>query len=162
MTNPVLETVGQLASALGGVAGIGALFTIGIRRRQERATASRTEADATTALTNTALGMLMPLKAQSAYLAGELEQSRTEAERLRDDVHRIADELHTSRDTVALLRDDVRKLHEYVGDLLKIISDANLSGMLAAPMQVPPAPVLKDNPAKYLAARRSPSRKATP
>ena len=113
----LLDALPQWLAALGGVAGIGALFRIGIERRTGKALAARKEADATRVVTDTAVGLLDPLKEQVEFLRQDLTRSRAEA---------------------VALRDDVRDLHEYINLLIDVIEAAGL------PIPPRPRPVLRE------------------
>lgn len=114
----VLTQMLTALGALGGVAGLGAVAKIGVERRQGRAAAQRVEVDAGKVVTDTAVGLLEPLRTQIGFLAEELARSRAEAER--------------DRAESALLRREVHDLREYIGELV-----ASLRG-LQAPVPTPP------------------------
>ncbi len=108
----ILDLATQGLAAVGGVAGLGALFRIGIDRRTAKANASHAEADAdragaaaTRAVTDTAVGLLDPLRESVKFLTDELSQSRAEA---------------------SALRADVAALHTYVNLLMDVIEAAGL------------------------------------
>jgi hypothetical protein len=112
----LIEQLPAWLASVGGIAGIGALFRINSDRRAARAEAAHKEADATKAVTDTAVGLLDPLKESVEFLTSELKASRAEA---------------------TALRTDVAELHKYVTQLMHVIEGAGLP--------LPPMPDLSDN-----------------
>lgn len=87
------EILLQIVTALGGIAGLGAVFdrirdrrALKLRAQAEADKAStdveRAEIDAAAAVTNVALGLLDPLRTQIASLHRDLEESRREVRAL--------------------------------------------------------------------------------
>ena len=132
--NDALTAVLQIVTALGGVAGIGAVMKVGSDRRTSKAKALRDDAVATKAVVDTALGMLTPLRKQVDDLAADLAKSRQEA---------------------VALRDDVRGLHEWINDLITALENA---GLPVPPRPTPPlsAPSASDGPRRRRNHRSEP------
>lgn len=111
MNPDVLQFALQIITALGGVAGLGALLRIGIDKRTARAAAAKEEASAGKVVIDNAVGLLQPFKEQVEFLRQELIAARSESRALRD---------------------DVRRLHEYTGRLIEALE--------AVGADVPPPP----------------------
>lgn len=101
----VLPQLVALLGAVGGVAGLGAVFRIGIDRRKGRAEAARSEVDAGKVVADTAVGLVEPLRAQIEYLGEELRESREESKQSRAETEALRREVHELRGYIAQLVD---------------------------------------------------------
>lgn len=118
----LLDVLPQWLTAVGGLAGLGALLRIGIDRRKARADVRGEEAGTSKIVTDTALGLLEPLRGQISYLTAELGASRQEAAASRHESER--------------LRSEVAQLREYIAGLVRDLSRAGLV------VPTPPGPLL--------------------
>lgn len=94
--------IGVLAAA-GGGAGIGSLFRIGIERRKSRAEAAGGEASNSQVISDTAVGLLEPLRTQIEYLGEELVASRHESRAARTESQELRAEVHELREYIAVI-----------------------------------------------------------
>ncbi len=117
------------AVAILGVGGIASLFKVGVDRRRGKAAAERNEADATRVITQTAIGLLEPLKEQVGSLTDELRTTRKEA----------TAEAVRARAEQEALRNEVHELRGYIDILIEAIKAAGLPIPATPDREVPVA-----------------------
>lgn len=103
MITAVAQTIGAFLAAVGGVAGVTALFKIGPERRKITADAFRAGVDSTDVLSKTAVSLLDPAMEQIKYLRAELLAAREEIVSLRT-------KLTTAENDIGALRHELKTL----------------------------------------------------
>lgn len=76
----------QALIALGGFAGLGSFFTIGIQRKKLLSESRLSEADAAARVSDTALKLLAPAQEQLERLQRQLREANERSERLASDL----------------------------------------------------------------------------
>jgi hypothetical protein len=143
----VLDQAAQWLAAIGGTAGIGSLLKLGIDRRTAKSKADQV-------VTDTAVGLLKPLKEQIQYLQDQQHAER-EVTELRARTHQA----------------EIGWLREYVGQLVEGLRSVGADVPPPPPMPVrfeiapppmrppPPGPDPADDPPPPRPRRRTPPRR---
>lgn len=89
MITLIVQTLGAVLAAIGGIAGITALLKIGPERKKITAEAFRAGVDSTQVLSNTAVSLLDPYLEQITFLRSELASARDEIVSLRAEIRTL-------------------------------------------------------------------------
>lgn len=144
----LLAGLPQWLVAIGGVGALGAVLKLGADRRTANAQADRAEVDVGSAVADSAMALLAPLREQVKYLTTQLGDAMREAEAQRRVAEEFRREAAAARMETEQLRFEVGRLRVYLTEVLQLMQQAGLPSpgpvpqpaQRAAPVPPPAAP----------------------